>query len=619
MDTDFKYFAFISYSRKDSRAAMYLHRKLESFKIPIKHIPEEMRSGLNKFLRPIFRDKRDLEVGESSFAEDVKKALAASRFIIIVLSTNSAKSVWVNKEIEYFLSTHGYDLSKVVPVVLSGNVGSGNGETECLCECLLSEEIKPVIVKRNLPTMVPDEGEPEKSGWESGVVGVLSYMLKIKRADVKAAIDAERIRFLRIKTIVGACFAGVFAILSLWAIKAERLAAYNQRIADKNALEAERQADIATQKAKDAKQQAELANSNAEKAKYERRLATEALDFMMGTFRQSDPLNAGQYDVRMIDILKARIPDIAKLEPWELRADIGCQIGSLLHNVGLFEEATNLLFSTVALNLNKRPQSPATAFSLYCASWCLKDMLDMPLALSYAKKALDIYENAPEPEQQKIALVCNAIGVFYMNCEGDVENARRYLNRAYEIRLKELGGDHVDLAPILCNLGFMYAKKNAFESAVKAYSRALKIYNCNGVEVHAGAARAWRGLGLAYYSMGDYEQAIEAFTKALDMLIMVSGRDSVGAINLYREIGLAYRRLGNYSKALDFMKSALDISLKVAQKTKGVAVLKAVKKIEREVRDCEHLKVRRLDMNGNVKSIRETANENTRIHKLRSQ
>ena len=68
---EYKYFAFISYSRKDSRAAAFLHRKLESFRIPIRRVPEEMRAGLRKFVRRVFRDKRDLEVTELNFTADV--------------------------------------------------------------------------------------------------------------------------------------------------------------------------------------------------------------------------------------------------------------------------------------------------------------------------------------------------------------------------------------------------------------------------------------------------------------------------------------------------------------------------------------------------------------------
>ena len=214
----FKYYAFISYSRKDSRAAAFLHRKLEKFRIPVKIVPEEARKGLGRFLRPVYRDKRDLEIGESSFTDNIKLALKTSRYLIVLCSPNSAQSIWVNQEVEYFLRTHELDFGKIVPVILSGVPDSGDAKTECLCKRLQTEQ----IVKRNLPTMVPDDGESERIAWGAGVVGVLSYMLKVKRADIKATVDAERIRYMKINMIIGLVFAGFFAILAAWAVKAER-------------------------------------------------------------------------------------------------------------------------------------------------------------------------------------------------------------------------------------------------------------------------------------------------------------------------------------------------------------------------------------------------------------
>ena len=40
---DYKYYAFISYSRKNSKAAAYFHRQLENFRIPVKYVAEENR------------------------------------------------------------------------------------------------------------------------------------------------------------------------------------------------------------------------------------------------------------------------------------------------------------------------------------------------------------------------------------------------------------------------------------------------------------------------------------------------------------------------------------------------------------------------------------------------
>lgn len=575
-DTE-KYFAFISYSRKDSDVARAICRRLESFRYPsevdIRYRPRE-----SKYVREIFFDRTKLECSDESFHDGLRKALSQSRYLIVICSANSAVpnedgKHYVDNEISYFLAQHGGDSNLVVPVLLDGDI-------KHLPPSLNTESIRT----RNNPICLREEG-----GVDEAVAQILNYLFHLKLSILRAKLNSQRLRFFRIMAAIGVGLAILFSAMTFAMFVLKSRADRNRKLADDNAREAARQAEIATANEKEAKRHAELANRNAEEAERERNLATKSLDFMMDTFKKSDPLNAGQYDVRMIDILKARIPDIAKLEPWELRAEVGCQVGSLLHNVGLFEEATNLLFATVALNLNKRPQSPETAFSLYCTSWCFMDMLDMPSALSYAKKALAIYENAPKREQLKIALVCNAIGVFYMNSENDVDNARRYLNRAFEIRQKELGSDHVDVAMVLCNLGYMYAKNHTFEMAVKAYSQALKIYQHNGMEAHIGAAKAWRGLGLAYFSMKEYEKAIDAFNSALEIQIKVAGRDSVSAMNLYREIGFAYRWLGNYSEALDFMKTALDISRKVAQKTKGTVAVKAVKELEGNVRSIEYL------------------------------
>ena len=572
-----KYFAFISYSRKDSEIARAICQRLESFRYP-SEVEIRYRPKKSKYVREIFFDRTKLECSDESFHDGLREALSASRYLIVICSANSAVpnedgKHYVNDEITYFLEQHDGNRNLVIPVLLDGCIGN-------LPPSLNTESIRT----RNNPICLREEG-----GVDEAVAQILNYLFRVKLSILRARLNSQRLRFFRTMATIGIGLAIVFSVMTFAMFMLKSHADRNRRLADDNAREAERQASNAMANEKEAKRQAEIANRNAEEAERERKLASQSLDFMVDTFKRGDPLNAGQYDVRMIDILKARIPDIVTLEPWELRAEIGCQVGSLLHNIGLFEEATNLLFTTVALNMTKRPQSPETAFSLYCASWCFMDMHDIASALSYAQKALNIYENAVKRDPLKIALVCNAIGVFYMNSEDDIANARQYLNRVFDIRQKELGGNHVDVAMALCNLGYMYEKAHAFETAVKAFSQAVKIYQYNGLEAHIGTARAWRGLGLVYIRLKEYEKAIDALNRALEIQISVAGRNTASAISLYREIGFAYRWLGNYSKALDFMKAALVISRKVAQKTKSPAIVKEVKELEGNVFLIEHL------------------------------
>lgn len=223
---EYKYYAFISYSRKNNKAAAYLHKSLERFRIPVKYVAKEFCPDGQKYLRPIFRDRRDLEVKEGSFTNDIRTAIEQSRYLIVLCSPDTALSHWVNEEVKYFLATHNNDMSSVVPVILTGKPGHGGNE-ECLPPDLRVEQ----ITGRNLSTMIPDEGDPEKVGWENGVVQALSYMLRVNREKIKATVDAEKMRLMRLNLLIGAIVLLGFAALTLWAIRAERAATANEQLA----------------------------------------------------------------------------------------------------------------------------------------------------------------------------------------------------------------------------------------------------------------------------------------------------------------------------------------------------------------------------------------------------
>lgn len=571
------YFAFLSYSRKDYDVAHAIWRRIESFRYPSR-VKEEDRPRGSKYVREIFFDRTKLDCSNEDFKRGIHEALRQSRYLIVLCSPDSAMpnengKHWVNDEISYFLSCHGGDESLVVPVLLNGGIRN------------LPPAINTANMRsRNNPIFLKKEDRTDVV-----VAQILSYLFHLPITLLLSKLNSQRLRFFRRIAMIGVGLALVFSVMAFKMFVLKNRAEDNRRLADENAREAKRQTDIATINAREAERQAEVARRNAEVAGRERNLAIQSLDFMVDTFRMSDPLNAGQSDFRMIDALKARVSDIAKLEPWELRADVGCQVGSLLYNVGLFDDATNLLFRTVSLNLDRRPNSFEAAYSLYCTSWCFMDMLDIPTALMYARKALSIYENSEKRDQLRIALVCNAIGVFFMNMGKDFGQARKHLNRALEIRQRELGDKHVDVATIYCNLGYLYAKERNFQLSIKAYDRALEIYRLNDKASHVGAAKAWRGIGLVYFNLKEYENAINAFENALLIQKKVVGRNSRSVSNLYRDIGLTYHKMGNYPKALASMKTALEIVRGITEKTSVEGVIKAAKEIEAYVHSIESL------------------------------
>lgn len=107
--------AFISYRHiePDASIAEKIHQKLERY-----HIPKKIResSGKKKISR-IFRDKEELPLS-SNLTKDIYEALDHSEFLVLICSPESMASIWVQRELEYFLEKH--DREHVIAVLASG-------------------------------------------------------------------------------------------------------------------------------------------------------------------------------------------------------------------------------------------------------------------------------------------------------------------------------------------------------------------------------------------------------------------------------------------------------------------------------------------------------------------
>ena len=129
MTTEKKYFAFISYQRNDEEWAKWLADQLEHFHLPL---TLNGRDDLPKDLRPIFRDIDELAAG--NLPQQIHQALNSSKNLIVVCSPNSAKSSWVNKEVEMFIGMGKLD--NIFPFIIDGVAFSKNEDEECLPEAL---------------------------------------------------------------------------------------------------------------------------------------------------------------------------------------------------------------------------------------------------------------------------------------------------------------------------------------------------------------------------------------------------------------------------------------------------------------------------------------------------
>ena len=166
----FRYFAFISYSSKDTEWGKRVQQKLEHYRMPATLCSEHgwSRTPIN----PVFFAPTDIQPG--GLTEELQERLRASRNLIVICSPNSAKSEWVGKEIEFF-----YRLGRTKQIhffIVDGEPHSGNPDTECF---------NPIVNTLGLPEILGANIHEQIYRWpwmnkERAYVQLVSKLLNVE-------------------------------------------------------------------------------------------------------------------------------------------------------------------------------------------------------------------------------------------------------------------------------------------------------------------------------------------------------------------------------------------------------------------------------------------------------
>ena len=190
-----EYFAFISYQRKDEEWADRLRSKLEHYRLPSSVRKQD--ASLPKEIRPIFRDA--LELAGGVLATEIETALQQSKYLIVICSPNSAKSPWVNKEIQTFIDLGRED--RIIPFIIDGTPFTDNEKTECFPPALRSLKGEKELLGININELSRDAAS----------IKVVAHMFGLKFDTLWQRYEREKKR--KRWTIIGGAL--LFAIFSL--------------------------------------------------------------------------------------------------------------------------------------------------------------------------------------------------------------------------------------------------------------------------------------------------------------------------------------------------------------------------------------------------------------------
>lgn len=246
-----RYAAFISYSHKDDKEARWLHRALETYRVPRTLVGCQGDYGpVPRRVGAVFRDEEELS-GAAELGPKLYGALKDSGALIVIASTTSAKSYWVDQEIRYFKRVNPD--RPVLAVIADGVPGS---ETE---ECFPQALRYGVTPDGELDLDDPSEPlAPDLTKLDKGVVKLklIAGLLGVGYNDLVRR-DLKRAR--RKQALLGSLSLAIMLVLASLSIAAltyarmavsERNRAEEQTlIAQKNAREAEEKYWMAQQAA----------------------------------------------------------------------------------------------------------------------------------------------------------------------------------------------------------------------------------------------------------------------------------------------------------------------------------------------------------------------------------
>ena len=201
-----RYAAFLSYSHADASWAQWLHRRLESYRVPSRLVGTPGPDGpIGPRLGTIFRDRDELPTA-GDLGTTIRAALAESAALVVVCSPAAARSPWVQAEIEAFRALGRGD--RIACFIVDGEPGTDTPERGCFAPALTG--IGPDGVRRE---PLAADARPEGDGRERAFLKLVAGLIGVSY-DALARREAQR-RHRRLLAITAASLCGMAVALAL--------------------------------------------------------------------------------------------------------------------------------------------------------------------------------------------------------------------------------------------------------------------------------------------------------------------------------------------------------------------------------------------------------------------
>jgi len=225
-----------------------------------------------------------------------------------------------------------------------------------------------------------------------------------------------------------------------------------------------------------------------------------------------------------------------------------------------FTQNVNDVIRELKTELQTKPNAQRTAAIYSDLTWYYSNVA-IDSALNYGVKALS--ESRKLGDSTLMGQVYSDVGAVYFR-KGDFVNSKANYLTAYSIR-KALK-DYPGLAKININLASIYASKQQYKPAVKAYLDAISYFESIGNDNIVNATK--ENLGYLFMDMKNYPKAAEYISANLAFAKKNNLTDKL--CTSYLHLGNVWLQMKDTVKAMSFYRKSIS-SCKASGNNKGLA------------------------------------------------
>ncbi|MFK5924971.1 MAG: toll/interleukin-1 receptor domain-containing protein [Verrucomicrobiota bacterium] len=560
------YRAFISYSHRDAKWAMWLHRSLERYVVPLDAYPSDKKlqrdlSKDNRRLSPIFRD-RDEMPASVSLAATIHDALEESENLIVLCSPSAASSQYVNAEIEIFCKLRPGNKQKIYALIVEGE------PPDCFPEALLADGAEPIAADARV------EGDGKNDAKLKLIAGMLGVGFdRLKQREVKR----QRNRLLATVAVVSTV-AVMTSFLALWAMK-ERTLAKQAAAEAKAVLEFFEAKVLAVARPKEKEgglgidatiyEAVNVAEPQIEEAFVDRPLVEASIRYTLG--RTYEHLGESKAAIKQFEkVLKLRKKNLGSRHQKTL--DTSNELASYYQSKEHNEEALNLRTETFELiQKTKGPRHPDTLAAMHKLATTYLRADQYGKAIEWHEKALEITTKTLGPEHPDTLASMGNLANSY-------DKAHRYkdalplLEKTLEQKRKILGTHHLDTLDVMSRLRNFYYLAGSHKKA-RALDEEILVLKEEELEwtkqnkgaMHPYTLDAMRDLAHYYRNVDRPDKMIAMSEEILNLRKQEQGIEHSDTLSEMALLVASYKSVDRNEDAVNLGREMLEVT----KRTKG--------------------------------------------------